>query len=101
MKKLVFLMCIGGFLALCTPLTGNEKSVDPPHTRHFTKFRKKPVVSRAETRAETPVAEQSESSSIDESEGNGGPEPAPGSGGVIVISGSALLLIIILLILFC
>lgn len=97
MKKLIFLMCIGGMMALCTPVSASEKSVDPPHTRHLTKTKKKPV----ESRAETPAAEQHESSSVDESEGSGGPEPAHTGGGVIVISGTALLLIIILLILLC
>lgn len=97
MKKLIFLMCIGGMMAFCTPLPASEKAVDPPNTRHITRHHKKTV----ESRAETPASEESKPASQNDSQGNSGAEPAHTGGGVIVISGTALLLIIILLILLC
>ncbi len=88
-------MCIGGMLALCTPLAASDATIDPPNTRHIT-LKKKQV----ENRAETPAAEQGQSTEAnDQDENNNSSEAERHTGTVVVISGTALLLIIIILIL--
>ena len=93
MKKSVIFMCIGGMLALCTPLAASDAVIEPPIVKHFaTEKSHAPVAGDA-----TEASDLTKTSAVNTTE-NADPAPAH-SGGVVVISGAALLLIIILLIL--
>lgn len=93
MKKTLILMCMGGMLALCTPLTASESTIDPPITREITLKK----VKHNTEKAETEVTKEESVRVVNNDDP--GDNKADIGGGVIIISGTALLLLIILLIL--
>ena len=93
MKKSVIFMCIGGMLALCTPLAASDAVIEPPIVKHIaTEKNHAPVADPAE------ASDLTKTSAVNTTDESAAPASAH-TGGVVVISGTALLLIIILLIL--
>lgn len=92
MKKSLILMCIGGMLALCTPLTAGEAIIDPPVVKHQI------AKNNNEIKAET-ATEEADVTESDISNNTAADTRQAHTGGYVVISAGALLLILILLIL--
>jgi hypothetical protein len=92
MKKSLILMCIGGMLALCTPLAAGEAMIDPPIVKHAIVKKDHNSVVKAETPDPTDDVSKANTST-------GKDADARDIGGYVVISAGALLLILILIIL--